>query len=376
MSMMPMATGLDPVAALAAMASGGQAPQAQVESPLARALAYAQQQQAQLGSAPQTDPSAMSDMASGQRQQQLAAALMGADYVPNSGAMGALSQIVSAYKGGKLDKKAGETIADALARQAKDQEAQAAYAAQRKAFDEGPGRILSMAERAKAAGYELTAAELASGEFAKPEKAPTSAQEYERAQKDPGYAAFLESRRPKGTSVNVTLPAGQRAFDVELGKADAQTYVGLRDGAITGQNVLRQVDAIEDVLSGIETGKTQEVLAKAGQYFGTEAGADLQTMQATIVPLALAEIKKLGVNPTDKDLEFINQGLPGFGTDPRANARVIKLLRDGANNNIRVYQEADEHIRTNDSLRGWNPSVPLPKPAAAADPKDDPLGIL
>lgn len=171
--MNPMGIGagaVDPLAALAALASGQtaqQAPEVAVESPLARALAYAQQQQAQIGPAPQMDPSAMSDMAQGQRQQDLAAALMGAEYVPNSGALGALAQTFSAYKGSKLDRQAGETIADALKRQTEQEQAQAAYAAQRKAFDEGPGQILSMAERAKATGYEPTAAELASGEFAK-----------------------------------------------------------------------------------------------------------------------------------------------------------------------------------------------------------------
>lgn len=174
--MNPMAMGgIDPLAALAALASGQQAqpqPQAQaqeavVDSPLARALAYAQQQQAQLGPAPQMDTSAASDMQAAERQRELANALMGSEYVPNSGAIGALAQTFSAYKGGKLDRQAGETMADALKRQAEQQNAQAQYAAQVKAFEEGPGKILSMAERAKATGYEPTAAELASGEFRK-----------------------------------------------------------------------------------------------------------------------------------------------------------------------------------------------------------------
>lgn len=176
MNPMAMPQGMDPLAALAALASGQGAQQAQaapmgaeaaVDSPLARALAYAQQQQAQMGPAPQADPSAMSDMAAAQRQQELAAALMGSEYVPNSGALGALAQTFSAYKGGKMDRKAGETIADALKRQTEQQQAQAQYAAKVKAFEEGPGKILTMAERAQATGYEPTAAELASGEFRK-----------------------------------------------------------------------------------------------------------------------------------------------------------------------------------------------------------------
>ena len=44
----------------------------------------------------------------------MAAALMGTQYVPDSGALGALAQVFSAYKGNKLDRKADETIADAV----------------------------------------------------------------------------------------------------------------------------------------------------------------------------------------------------------------------------------------------------------------------
>lgn len=375
--------GVDPLAALAALASGQGAPQpeAAVESPLARALAYAQQQQAQIGPAPQADPSALSDMAQGQRQQDLAAALMGAEYVPNSGALGALAQTFSAYKGNKLDRKAGETIADALKRQAEQQAEQAKYAAQVKAFEEGPGKILTMAERAQAAGYEPTAAELASGEFAKPEKMPTSAQEFERARNDPEYAAFLDARRPKGANVTVQMPAGQKAFDVELGKTDAKTYVGLRDGAMAAQESLRQLGEIENILGNIETGKLQEGLAIAGQYLGTEAGADLQTLRSAVIPLVLADLKKLGANPTEGERKFIEQGMPGFGTDPRANKMIVDLMRRSSDNRIRAYQEADAYIKTNESLRGWNPSVPVPSGGGGGqggkpDPKDDPLGIL
>lgn len=138
---------------------------AQVDSPLARALAYAQQQKAQLGPAPTMDASAATDMAAGQRQQELAAALMGSDYVQNSGPLGALAQVFSAYKGNKLDKQAGETVADALQRQVAQQDAQAQYADRVKAFDEGPGRIEKMAAQAQALGMELTPEELASGKF-------------------------------------------------------------------------------------------------------------------------------------------------------------------------------------------------------------------
>jgi hypothetical protein len=51
-----------------------------------------------------------------QRQQELAQKLMEAGYIPNSGALGALAQVFSAWRGKKLDRKSGETVKEAVAR--------------------------------------------------------------------------------------------------------------------------------------------------------------------------------------------------------------------------------------------------------------------
>lgn len=146
----------DPLQAFAAIAQGQMPPAApqQVEDPLVRALEYAKAQQAQLGQAPQMDPSLMSDMEAAQRQRQMAEALMNQGYVQNSGALGALAQIASAWKGGKMDQEAGESLSDAYARQLAAEQESARYAEQVKAFEEGPAKIMRRAEEAKALGLQ------------------------------------------------------------------------------------------------------------------------------------------------------------------------------------------------------------------------------
>ena len=51
------------------------------------------------------------------RQQALAEALMSQGYIPNSGALGSIAQMFSAYAGKKLDKRAEEKISEAMARE-------------------------------------------------------------------------------------------------------------------------------------------------------------------------------------------------------------------------------------------------------------------
>lgn len=74
-----------------------------------------------------------------QRQQQLAQMLIEQGYVKNSGAVGAIAQIASAWKGKKLDRKAGESVADALKRKFEEEsriaQAQAKAAADAKEFE-------------------------------------------------------------------------------------------------------------------------------------------------------------------------------------------------------------------------------------------------
>lgn len=366
--MMPMlpqmgaqaAQAIDPLQAYAQIAQGGgqqPAPEADV---LARALEYARQQQGRIGPAPQADPALQGQMLGAQREMELADALMGQGYVANSGPLGALAQVLSAWQGKRQGKKAEGSLADALAKEAEYQQQAQQYEGRRKAFDEGPAKIMARAEQAQALGLQGAAAEefVLTGKMPKA-PAPTSKErDFERAQRDPAYAAWLEKQAPKGTNVTVST-VGQSAFDRELGKADAQTYVGWRDNAVQAQRTLEQLGNVEEILALQQTGKVQEAMALAGQYFGTEAGSNLQALKGAIQPIVLSQVKQLGSGNgiTDADRNFIEAGMPGFGNDPRANERVMRIMRQAAGANLRLYEEADQHLQANGSLRGFKPTV-------------------
>lgn len=370
----------DPLTAYAALAQGGGQEMESVDDPLLRAMEYAKQKQAQLGQAPEMDASIFSDMDQGQRQRQMAEALMGQGYVQNSGALGALAQVMSAWKGQKVDQEAGETIADALQRQLRQESEAAQYADQVKAFDEGPKRIIQRTEEARALGLDGKAAQeyVLTGKLPRNAGPTTKERDFERAQRDPAYAAWLDKNAPKGTTVNVSN-VGQSAFDRELGKQDAGTYATWRDNAVQAQKTLAQLENVEQILTAAETGKVNEALAMAGQYFGTEAGANLQTLKAAIQPIVLSQVKQLGSGNgiTDADRKFIEAGMPGFGNDPRANERVVRIMEQSAGANIRLYEEADKHLAQVGSLRGFKPTVVAAPMGGGGGMQDtpDPLGI-
>lgn len=79
----------------------------------------------------QIDPSALfRDMQDGRTKSQLAQAMIGQGYIPNSGKLGILAQALSAFVGAKMQRGADEKLSDVMSRQFKMQQqgAEAAHA--------------------------------------------------------------------------------------------------------------------------------------------------------------------------------------------------------------------------------------------------------
>jgi hypothetical protein len=266
----------NPMAALAAM--GPQQPQEQVDSPLARALEYAKQQEAQLGAAPVADATIGAQGAAAQRQQDLAAALMNQGYVQDSGALGALAQTLSAFSGARLERKAGESLADAMQRQDAQEAAQAQYATQRKAFDEGPGKIKALAERAQALGVELSPEELLSGEKAKAQQSKgfqasggfTINRDTGESQAIPGYMDARERIAAAGRSGS----GGGGGGGASVLSAEEAAALGLAPGTVAQRDgkgkvsVLQAPKAVASDVSPAFSGLAEDARAFAAAYTG------------------------------------------------------------------------------------------------------------
>lgn len=173
------------------------------------------------------------------------------------------------------------------------------------------------------------------------------------------------------TSVNMPSQVNESAFQKRLGEQDAEAFVLWRDQAISGRNLLQQADVIEQILGQQQTGRTQEALALAGQYFGTEAGANLQALRGAIQPVVLAQVKQLGTGSgiSDADRKFIEAGMPGFGNDPRANAKVLEIMRKSAQRSIDQFGKAQSYVKDKGTLSGFMPDFAAPTAQAPGTPQ-------
>ena len=297
----------------------------------------------------------------------MAQELMRPEYAQGSGALGALAMIAQTYAGQKMRKRADESASDYASRIFEEEQRLAAEQAQ-------AAQAAKLAEEERAFGRQLKL-EQEKGRI-RNERMPDAIRKREVLAGRPDLAALEKDFRSAGAArTSITMP-GQNAFDRELGKADAQTYVQLRNNAGQAQQALNQIGNVEDILSLQQTGKAQEALALAGQYFGTEAGANMQALRGAIQPLVLAQVKQLGTGAgiTDADRKFIENGMPGFGNDPRANERVIRIMRQSSQANIKLFEEAENFRQQNGTLVGFNPATVLRTEAISAPEQAAPSG--
>lgn len=286
-------------------------------------------------------------LGSEQQRRKMAEALMQTGYIQNSGGAGVLAQLGSAWLGRKAadrsDKKISELAREAFDAKNADDRQKTAIARQQKLEDEA-----RQAEAAKdlkrSPGWE---------------GAPTSAREYGLAKDDPAYAQFLErDRQSRGTNVTVNSgPSGPQVtkFQGALGDAQAGQYIKWQEDSVTATEAKQKIAALRQITALQKTGKLQEAQALVGQYFGTQAGSNMQAFNAMTGPMVIDLAKNL--KPlSNSDIAFVEKSMPRFGNDPRANAQILDLLDGAADRQISLYDQAAQFAEKNRSLDGFRPS--------------------
>jgi hypothetical protein len=292
----------------------------------------------------------------------LASQLLSTEYIPNSGALGAVAMMFNAYQGKKTKKGAEAKIAD-LMRESSDlmtrkerEELERAAAAERRKI-----------EAAIKAGFTPGQAEamvvggLKASDVKPKEKDPY--QQYLESlppeKRDQAFAvkAGLAARPGSGTSVSVNLPPQIGAFQTALGKRDAELYSTARDKATAASQALNSIDALDKILSNTQTGKPQEVLGQLAQWVGAPQGADYQATNALVNDRVFELINSLKGPATDKDAERAMAQIPNMGTDPRARAVVFDYLRKKAGTDIQFFDEMDAYATEQGGLQGFKPRV-------------------
>lgn len=288
-----------------------------------------------------------------QMQKQRAMQMQDAQY-QGGGAVGILAGLAQILKGKSLDRKADESITQALGRQ----------------FEFDNQRAMKEAERQAAEDEKRWQRELAKireTEKIKAENRPVDPYQAWLAQQSPDtiHKAFavkagLEARPGTAPVVNVnTGGPAPTEFQKALDKKDAAYFGELRDAATLASQTLDQAKVIEDMMGSAETGKVPQALAMAGQYFGSEAGANMQTFQAATNRMVLDLAGKMKGALSDSDRRMLEQSVPSFGMDPRANKVVLDLIKKGAMNAQSTYKAADQYATENKGLRGFVPPVAL-----------------
>ena len=163
-------------------------------------------------------------------------------------------------------------------------------------------------------------------------KGPSSYEEYIRTDSTPTpeeYATFLLEKEKSGAT---QIDFGEKGF----GSLGPKKYEERLDLASSAQASNVNLDNLENIINqGLQTGFGAELgltLNRIGQAIvgptyevGKIAGAESFAAGANQVILPL--VKDLGVNPTDKDLDFVVKGSPELSKSVEGNKLMLKALK-------------------------------------------------
>ena len=275
------------------------------------------------------------------RKQQLAQALMNTGYQPGPSWAGGLAQVLGAFMGARMMRQGDEKVSDMLKREFELQGKQAeAKRAQDLADEQRKMQQEIETQRQKDANkYKAEAENRAPPQYL-----------------DPKYQDFELRKAAAGrTNVSVNAAGGpqENSFQKTVGETDAKTYTGMRDAAFKATQTISSIDAVQRIMDAQRTGKWQEAQAIAGQFFGTDAGANYQEFNSQIPKMVLDIGESAKGTMSDSDRRLFEDAAPKFGNDPRANAAIIGILRRTNQRTIDNWQRAQKHVEKEGSLRGF-----------------------
>jgi hypothetical protein len=114
---------------------------------------------------------------------------------------------------------------------------------------------------------------------------------------------------------------------------------------------------------GIQTGigaETAKTISKAGQLlvpgFNVETTSKLEAFDSLSKNVIIPQVKKLGANPTNTDLQFIVDSAPSIGKTPEGNKLLLNALEIGAKRDAALAEWTANWQMQNASLLERSPS--------------------
>lgn len=182
----------------------------------------------------------------------------------------------------------------------------------------------------------------------------------------------LEQYRVQGATIapysapttSINMNPGKKADESFVNWAVARSNT-LQENAQRASGTLASMNQLSSILdSGISTGFGTETITEI-QRLGQRVGWTSEAMEAAIaskegfaaetVKLILPAVKQLGVNPTDKDLDFIVQGNPSLGKTLAGNRFMIQILKVKAARDQKLGEFDRDFMTQNGALLRTNP---------------------
>lgn len=142
----------------------------------------------------------------------------------------------------------------------------------------------------------------------------------------PEYEKFMASGGDKGPLV--TIGDTQTAFGKESDLLAAKTYSGLVDQGFKASGQLAELAALEELLSGVDTGAGAQFKSFLGEYgINTEGLSDIQAVQAAVSRLIPEQRQPGSGGASDKDFATFRAALPSLINQPGGNKLIIDTIR-------------------------------------------------
>ena len=142
----------------------------------------------------------------------------------------------------------------------------------------------------------------------------------------PEYTKFMASGGDKGPLVQIGDQ--ETSFAKAAGEKAAATFSSLIDQGVSASRSLAQIDNLENLLSGVETGLGAQFKSFLGQYGVDTAGlSDIQAANAAITQLVPTQRTAGSGTMSDKDVELFKSSLPSLLNQPGANKLIIDTIR-------------------------------------------------
>ena len=283
-----------------------------------------------------------------QNYQQLAQSNLGA-----AGWAGVAGNLIGGLLGRKNQKKLDESNRGYLQQEGVYNKELAAFQAQQKKMKAEQQRALKLEDEQRKQGYAL--------ELAEAKKTKTTMVRNLIAQGlQPGTPEFqkaiqVQMNKSNAPVVNVNNGKTQGVFEEALARGNAKKFNEWESKALASNEMLSKLGQIEQISQAQKTGKVNEALAMAGQWFGTAAGANLQSFNAIQKDLMLDAASNLKGAMSDGEWRVLQAKMPDFGDDQRANEKKLSILKGAAQRNINRYENASRYISKNGKMQGFKP---------------------